>query len=68
MGATYFIDRNWFVDINYSYAMTATKTSTWGGPWSFDPVIGGARTGTNNGTSSGNVTTQAVSFSINYAL
>ena len=68
VGATYFIDRNWFVDINYSYAMTETKTSTWGGPWSFDPVIGGARTGTNNGTSSGNVTTQDFTLSINDAL
>ena len=34
VGATYFLDRTWFLDANYSYAMTAAKSSTWGGPWS----------------------------------
>jgi hypothetical protein len=67
VGATYFIDRTWFVDASYSYAMTGTKTSNWGGPWSFNPVIGGPRSGTNTGTSTGSVNTQSFTVSINKA-
>ena len=67
-GATYFLDRTWFLDANYSYAMTGTKSSNWGGPWSDMTLIGGAtRTGTNKGISSGSVNTQAITVSINAA-
>lgn len=69
VGATYFIDPSWFVDISYSYSMTGTKTSSWGGPWTDtdterDDVT---RTGTNTGTSSGSVNIQALAISINKA-
>ena len=70
IGATYFIDPNWFVDIFYSYSITGTKTSGWGGPWT-DTDINRAnvsRTGTNTGTSSGSVNTQALSILINMAV
>jgi hypothetical protein len=68
VGATYFIDSTWFVDVSYTYAMTGRKTSNWGGPWSDTTLAGDAtRTGTNNGTSSGSVNTQAFTVSINAA-
>jgi hypothetical protein len=57
-----------FLDANYSYAMTETKSSDWGGPWSDMTLVGGAtRTGTNRGISSGRVNTQAITVSINAA-
>lgn len=67
LGATYFIDPTWFVDVSYAYSITGTETSRWGGPWT-DTDIKRAyvtRTGTNTGTSSGSVTTQALTLSIN---
>jgi hypothetical protein len=67
VGATYFLDRTWFLDANYSYAMTATKSSNWGGPWSDMTLTGATRTGTNMGISSGRVNTQALTVSINAA-
>lgn len=67
LGVTYFIDPTWFMDINYTYAVTGTKTSNWGGPWTDTDIKRGnvSRTGTNTGTSSGNVTTQSIAISIN---
>jgi hypothetical protein len=65
VGATYFINPTWFVDISYSYSMTQTKTSRWGGPWSDTLPNGSLRIGNNTGTSSGSVNTQAFSVSIN---
>ena len=67
VGATYFLDRTWFLDANYSYAMTATKSSNWGGPWSDTTLTGAPRVGTNKGISSGSVNTQAITVSINAA-
>ena len=69
IGATYFIDPTWFVDISYSYSMTGTKTSGWGGPWTDTDTSRSnvTRTGTNTGTSSGSVNTQALAISINKA-
>ena len=57
----------WFLDANYSYAMTATKSSNWGGPWSDTTLTGAPRTGTNKGISSGSVNAQALTVSINAA-
>jgi hypothetical protein len=68
VGATYFFDSTWFVDFSYTYSMTGNKTSDWGGPWSDTPLLGATRTGTNTGTSSGNVVTQAFTVTINKAL
>lgn len=68
LGATYFINPTWFVDLSYSYAMTGTKKSSWGGPWSDTLVVNNSvRIGNNAGTSSGSVNTQAFSVSINAA-
>ena len=67
VSATYFLDRTWFLDANYSYAMTATKSSNWGGPWSDTTLTGAPRVGTNSGISSGRVNTQALTVSINAA-
>ena len=69
LGATYFIDPTWFVDISYTYSMTGTKTSSWGGPWTDTDISRSyvTRTGTNTGTSSGSVSTQALVISINKA-
>lgn len=67
LGATYFIDPTWFMDISYSYSMTETKTSGWGGPWTDTDIARNyvTRTGTNIGTSSGNVNVQAFVITIN---
>lgn len=67
IGATYFIDPTWLIDISYTYTITGTKTSSWGGSWRDIDINRGnvTRTGTNSGTSSGNVNTQAFTISIN---
>lgn len=67
IGATYFINPTWFLDLSYSYSMTGTTTSSWGGPWSDTLSNGSARIGQNSGISSGSVNTQAFSVSINAA-
>jgi opacity protein-like surface antigen len=68
LGATYFINSTWFMDFSYSYSMTGKAKSNWGGPWSDTLPNGSARTGQNEGTSSGRVSTQAFSLSINAAV
>lgn len=68
VGATYFINPVWFVDFSYSYSMTGTKASSWGGSWSDTLPNGSIRIGDNSGTSSGSVNAQAFSLSINIAL
>ncbi|MCX7115145.1 MAG: hypothetical protein NTW08_04495 [Gammaproteobacteria bacterium] len=65
VGATYFINPTWFVDVSYSYSMTGIETSSWGGPWIDTLSNGSTRIGNNTGTSSGSVNTQAFSVSIN---
>lgn len=67
LGATYFIDPTWFMDISYTYSMTGTKTSHWGGPWTDTDIARSyvSRSGTNTGRSSGSVNIQAFSVSIN---
>lgn len=67
VGATYFINPTWFVVLSYSYSMTGTKKSSWGGPWNDAVPNGSVRIGNNGGTSSGSVITQAFSVSINAA-
>lgn len=67
LGATYFIDPTWFIDISYTYSITGTKTSSWGGPWTDTDIARSyvTRTGTNTGTSSGSVNIQALMITIN---
>jgi hypothetical protein len=67
IGTTYFIDPTWFVDFSYTFTVTSTKTSSWGGAWRDTDINRSnvTRTGTNTGTSSGSVNTQAFAISIN---
>lgn len=67
LGATYFIDPTWFMDFSYTYSMTGTKTSSWGGPWTDTDIARAyvSRSGTNTGTSSGSVNIQALLITIN---
>lgn len=65
IGATYFISPTWFLDLNYRYARTGTITSRFAGPWTDTLPSGSTRIGYNSGLSSGSVTPQAVSASIN---
>jgi hypothetical protein len=67
IGGTYFIDKSWFLDMSYTYSVTGNPTANWGGNWSDSPAVGAPRTGTNAGTSSGNITTQAVTITLNKA-
>lgn len=66
VGVTYFLDASWFVDLNYTYARTASYGSSYSAPFSsssdgYDDV------GILSGNYSGGVTTQAVAISINRA-
>lgn len=67
VGATYFVDSSWFLDISYSYSFTGKTNSSWGGAWSDTDINNNfvKRTGTNTGTTSGSVNTQALLISIN---
>jgi len=68
IGGTYFLDKNWFVDLNYTISKTSNHTTNWGGPWSFGgDAIDGPRTGTNQGTSSGSIVNQSLTLSLNMA-
>lgn len=66
VGLTYFLDASWFVDVNYTYAMTANHKESFSTPFSsssdgYDDV------GILSGNYSGRVTTQAIGLSINRA-
>ena len=68
VGITYFINPVWFVDLSYSYSITGTKTSSWGGPWSDTLLDGSMRIGHKSGTSTGSINNQAFSLSMNVAV
>jgi hypothetical protein len=73
VGGTYFLSNSYFLDLNYSYTQTKNTTANWAGPWSKRGIWspGGFNTvnytGTNTGTSSGNIATQALTLTINKA-
>ena len=68
VGATYFLDRSWFVDFNYSYAMTANQTGNYFSPFTNPNGTNGSTiVGTLTGSSTGRVITQGVNVSINKA-
>ena len=68
VGATYFLDRSWFLDFNYSYARTSNHTASFSSPFTNpNGATGTFITGTLVGTSAGKVITQAVTASINAA-
>jgi hypothetical protein len=66
IGATYFLDRSWFLDLNYAYARTKTGTSSFSGPFA-STTSGYTDTGILSGTYSGEVITQSFTISINRA-
>jgi opacity protein-like surface antigen len=68
VGASYFLDRSWFLDFNYTWARTASQNSRYFSPFSNPNGTNGTTIlGTLNGTTAQQVTTQAVTVSINRA-
>jgi hypothetical protein len=66
VGATYFLDLSWFVDVNYMFARTGTNTSTFSSPFTNPNSTGGTTNqGMMNGTAAARTTTQAVTVTIN---
>jgi hypothetical protein len=67
IGATYFFDHSWFLDLSYTYIMTAVQTSSFSAPFS-SATSGYTDTGILSGNYSGKVITQSLAISINKAL
>lgn len=63
-GVTYFFATDWFIDLNYTYTMSTTKTNRFAAPFS-TLNDGYTFTGLALGTYSGTVDVQAVMVSIN---
>ncbi|MFG1414186.1 hypothetical protein V5G24_24130 [Xanthobacter sp. VTT E-85241] len=64
VGATYFFAQTWFLDLSYTYAVTQTKTNTYGGPFS-SSTDGYDDIGILSGYFSGGTTTHALTISLN---
>jgi hypothetical protein len=68
IGANYFLSRSWFIDVNYTFAMTGSNTSSFSGPFTNTSAINGSTTvGTMVGTSSGKLITQGIMATVNAA-
>lgn len=67
VGATYFLDPSWFVDLSYTYARTNTYQSDYSSTFSNPGADGRLTEGTLVGDSSGRVVTQAITFTMNWA-
>ena len=66
VGATYFIDPTWFVDVNYMYAMTENNTASYSSPFTNPNGTGGTTNqGTLNGTATARTSSQAITVTIN---
>jgi opacity protein-like surface antigen len=66
VGATYFFSSSWFLDVNYSCAMTGNKTFNYSSPFTNPNGLAGTTiTGTLVGNSTGNVITQGVMATLN---
>ncbi len=66
VGATYFLDQSWFLDLSYTYVRTKVKTNNFSAPFA-SSTDGYDDTGTLSGYYSGKVITQALTVSINKA-
>lgn len=65
VGVTYFLTRNWFLDLNYSYTASSTVTNKFLNQ--FDTVYPTVEfSGTSGGTYSATANNQAVALTINY--
>jgi hypothetical protein len=66
IGASYFISQSWFIDVNYTFAMTGSNTSSFSGPFTNPNGTNGSTTvGTMVGTSAGKLITQGIVATIN---
>ncbi|MFI4919097.1 MAG: hypothetical protein ACHP65_06040 [Legionellales bacterium] len=65
IGITYFVEPTWFVDINYTYAMTPHNKTNYSAPFSGTLTNGYTKEGTLLGTSTQYVAVQALGISIN---
>ena len=66
VGATYFLTPTWFIDLNYSYAVTEGRTSTFASTFS-NPNGSSISLGTLVGNSAWRAATQRVALTINKA-
>lgn len=66
IGGTYYIDRTWFVDMNYTFGITRNQTTNFAGPFA-SATDGYTDTGILSGNYSGRIITQAFAVSINKA-
>jgi hypothetical protein len=66
IGASYFLGQSWFIDVNYTFAMTGNNTSGFSGPFTNPNGTNGSTTvGTMVGTSAGKLITQGIAATIN---
>jgi hypothetical protein len=66
IGATYFFDASWFLDLSYSYGMTKVQTTSFAGPFT-STTSGYVDSGILSGHYSGRVIAQSLTISINKA-
>lgn len=68
IGASYFLSPSWFIDVNYTFAVTENNTSSFSGPFTNPNGTNGSTTvGTMVGTSAGKLITQGIVATINKA-
>ena len=68
LGGSYFIDKEWFVDVNYTYGVTNGYSADLSGPFTnVSAASGRTYTGSLIGSGASHLTTNAVAFSINRA-
>jgi opacity protein-like surface antigen len=67
VGVTYFLHRSWFLDVAYTYSRTGNQTFHYFSTFTNAQNPFGTTSGTLVGSSSGDVTTQGVTFTINMA-
>jgi hypothetical protein len=66
VGASYFLSQSWFIDVNYTFAITGNNTSGFSGPFTNPNGANGSTTvGTMVGTSAGKLITQGIMATIN---
>jgi len=64
VGATYFLSRDWFIDVNYTYAVTRKTSERFAATFD-NPSRGYTYTGVGFGTYAGSTETQSIGISIN---
>lgn len=64
IGATYYFDKSWFVDVNYTYSMTQNKTSNYYSTFN-NPGTPNTYSGELIGNSTGNAKIQTIGLTIN---